>query len=142
MNYRYFYLSFLYKIFFLIQVKFILSQVLNKIIKIANEPHRYSHFSFTSEGDMIIDTSAFPDTEERKFYGLKKNGRYYFKDSNNFETPYLDLKVERNEIIGRIEGESVYVKLEGKNGINDKECIIGISKEADYQGYYVEIYDF
>ena len=67
MNYRYFYLSFLYKIFFLIQVKFILSQVLNRIIKIANEPHRYSHFSFTSEGDMIIDTSAFPDIEERKF---------------------------------------------------------------------------
>ena len=139
MKYKYFYFHLFSKLFILLQTKFILSQVLNKIIKLADEPYRYTHFSFTSEGDMIIDTSAFPDRDGRKIYGLKKNNKYYFKDEHNKDTPYLDLKIERTTNPGRIEGESIIVKLEGDS--NGKECLIGISKEADYQGYYVEIYD-
>ena len=48
------------------------SQILNKIIRLAGDPYRYSRFSFNSEGDMVIDTGAFPKKNVRKFFGAKK----------------------------------------------------------------------
>ena len=70
------------KILFLIFIpqKEVLSQVLNKIIPLGvnnSSNFRYSHFSFSSNGDMIVDSSSYPETKERRFFGLKKNGQFY-----------------------------------------------------------------
>ena len=41
-----------------------------------------SHISFNSEGDMVIDIESYPLEKDRKFYGMKKNGREFFTDNN------------------------------------------------------------
>ena len=48
------------------------SQLINNIIKLGENNFTYSHFSFNSNGDMIIDTSTFPVNKERFFFGLNK----------------------------------------------------------------------
>ena len=51
----------------------------NKNILIFNSSHYKSGYAaFTSEGDMIIEYSY---QHYRLFYGLKKNGKYYFKEN-------------------------------------------------------------
>ena len=57
------------------------SQILNNIIRLGDHPYRYVHFSYNSEGDLIIDTEAYPSRKDRKFYGIKKNGKEYFSDN-------------------------------------------------------------
>ena len=125
------------KILFLIFIpqKEVLSQVLNKIIPLGvnnSSNFRYSHFSFSSNGDMIVDSSSYPETKERRFFGLKKNGQFYFTDSNNHSTPYHSLK---SIFGGRLEGESLFFKLSENNC---QELLMGISK---YLSQYLEIYD-
>ena len=127
-------------LFFLFQIKFILSIVLDELIPLADHPHKYSHFSFTSEGDMIIDTHPFPFNNERKFYGLKKNGKYFFKSSNDLETPYYNLTI--SDMI-RIEGESIFIKFKNDDAITGyREYLMGISKNDPPINANVEIYDF
>ena len=88
---------------------------------------------------MIIDTSAYPVTKERSFYGLKKNGKFYFNDSNNQPTCCYSLEVDHS--IGRIEGESYFIKLTSNNSqFHGRELILGISKN-DGEEHYTEIYN-
>ena len=65
-----------YFIYFLIifqSIKLVLSEsLLNNIIKLGDEGFGYNHFSFNSDGDMIIDSEAYPISNERRFFGLKK----------------------------------------------------------------------
>ena len=59
-------------------------QWLNNIIPIGDLNFRYINFASNSNGDMIVETTSFPPgTNERKFFGLKKNGSFYFKEDNN-----------------------------------------------------------
>ena len=51
---------------------FVSPVILNNIINLGGDNFRYSHFSFNSNEDMIVDTSAFPVNQERRFFGLKK----------------------------------------------------------------------
>ena len=57
-------------------IDFISSQ-LNNIIRLGNEYFRFVHFSSNLNGDMIVDTSAYPEVDpiykERMFFGLKSN---------------------------------------------------------------------
>ena len=72
---------------FLYKLKLIFPQSLNRIIRLGEDGFRYSRFSFNSKGDMIIDISSYPKSNERKFFGLKKNGKYCFQDQNYSDTP-------------------------------------------------------
>ena len=133
--------SFLHLISFLfLFINFALPKLINNIIRLGDEEFRYSHFSFNSNKDMIIDTSSYPINEERRFFGLKKNGRFYFNQSNN-ETGYYSLTMDHSK--GRIEGESYFIKLTSNKTIyNGREFILGISKIGNNEiGYYAEIYD-
>ena len=133
MNKIFFFLKFF---FMLKSIEFVLPQVLNNIIRLGDDQFRYSHFNFNSNGDMIIDTEAYPVLNERRFFGLKKNGQFYFT-SNNQLTPYLSLHAENNS--RRIEGESKFIKLKSSNNkFNGRELLCGISKNT---GYYVEFYN-
>ena len=117
------------------------SDLLNNIIKFGDTNLRYGHFSFNSNEDMIVDSSAFPGDKKRKFFGLKKNGRFYFKDTNNKGTPFFTLTADHSK--GRIEGESHFIKLTSNNNkLHGKELLFGVSKNGDSDsGYYTEIYD-
>ena len=116
-------------------------KIINNIIELGGEDFRYSHFSLNSKGDMVIDTSAYPGNNERRFFGLKKNGRPYFKDENNNETPFYSFFVSglSNENLQKIEGESCFIQINSsKIEIHGNEYLLSFSKSDNY----VELYDF
>ena len=125
---------------FLIEAKFSFQNIINNIIYLGGENFRYNHFSLNSKGDMIIDTSAFPGNKERRFFGLKKNGRPYFYDENNIETPYRSLFVSglENTNQQKVEGESSFIIISKSNNSVIEEYLLSFSKEDNY----VELYDF
>ena len=79
-HYIFFFLKF---IIIFISIECALPKVLNNIIRLGDNPFRYSHFNFNSDGDMIIDTESYPVSKERRFFGLKKNGQFFSTSSNN-----------------------------------------------------------
>ena len=132
-NYRNKALNSLSHLFLLLLLfNFACPNLLNNIIILAKDNSRYSHFCYNSKGDMIVDSSAFPVSKYRVFFGLTKNGRLYFDD----EVIYT-MTVDHSQ--GRIEGESYLIKLTStNNNFHGRELICGISKNS---GYYVEIYN-
>ena len=78
-GFTFFYYNLIIKLFILfIKSKFSFPQVINNIIPLGGENFRYNHFSINSKGDMIIDTTASPGNNERRFFGIKRNGRPFF----------------------------------------------------------------
>ena len=131
------YFCFLKKILFLfLSMHLISPSLLNRIIRIAENNYRYIHFSYFSNGDMIIDSSAYPISNGRIFFGLKENGSFYF---DNGETGHCIITVDHS--FGRIEGESYAIKINSTNSEYDgKELILGISKAVD-ETHYAEVYN-
>ena len=128
--------SFIFQLIFFV----VNSQVLNNIIKLSDYPYRINHFSFNSDGDMIIDIESYPKKTERKFFGIRKDGRKLFLNNYNVEDYYYNLEVPNSMI--RIEGESRFVKVKINNISNSyfEEYIIGISKstnQAKTEFYYL-----
>ena len=121
-------------------IEFMVLNIINNIIYLGGENFRYNHFSLNSKGDMIIDTTAFPGNNERRFFGLKKNGRPYFYDKNNIETPYRSLFVSdlENTNQQKIEGESSFIIISNRTDSIIEEYLLSFSKEDNY----VELYDF
>ena len=117
------------------------SQPINKIIFLGENDFLFSHFSFNSKGDMIIDTSPLSSSKKRLFFGLKENGKFYFKDIGNSETPYYSMEVDHEK--GKFEGESYFIKLSSSDShIHGKELICGLSKRGDNnRGKFVDIYN-
>ena len=117
------YLFFFFKLFFIFRaIELALPKVLNNIIRLGDDQFRYSHFNFNSDGDMIVDSESYPASKERRFFGLKKNGQFYFTNSSNQLTPYYSLYVDHAQ--GRIEGESKFIKLTSSNPqVNGRELL-------------------
>ena len=135
------YLYFFVNTFILFQlINLIDPLLLNNIIRIGDNNFRYCHFSYNSYGDMFIDSSAYPISKERKFFGLKYNGEFYFNSTNNKKTAYYSLTMNHER--GRIEGESFLVKLTSSNSnFHGKELIYGISKCSTNSGDSLEVYN-
>ena len=123
----------------LINNTIIKTQWLNNIIFIGNSKFRYINFASYSNGDMIIETTSYPATATRMFYGLKKNGRPFFKD-NQKETPYYIINVtgQENKHYGKYEAASLIIKSSENGSGNGKEYYFSISK----LDCYGEIFDF
>ena len=108
------------------------TQYLNNIIKIGEPKFRYLNFIQFSNGDMIFGASSYPANNTRFFYGLKSNGRYYFKKNNNSEETPFKCLISDNE-----DGK----KYESANSIlisDGKEYLISIGRV----GTYTELFDF
>ena len=67
------------------------TQWLTSLIPISEVNFRYISPVFTKNGDLIIQTTKSTGSPERKFFGIRKNGRYYFNDSNGEEYPYFSI---------------------------------------------------
>ena len=104
---------------------------INNIILIGEPTFRYLNFMTFSNEDMIFETTSFPTNNKRIFYGLKKNGRYYFKNNNSEETPF-------NYLIADIEDEGKLESINHKLMIDNKEYIISIGRLFSY----TEIFNF
>ena len=134
------YLNLIKSLIILQSIKYILSEIsLDRIIRLGDSGFQYSHFNFKSNGDMIIDSTSYPTTNERRFFGLKNNGRFYFRDTDNKETGFYSMYASHT--FGRIEGESLIIKLKSSNSnFNGRELICGISKNNG-SDFYFEIYN-
>jgi hypothetical protein len=61
------------------------TQWINNIIIIGDKSYRFVNFGIFSNGDMLVETNAYPAQEKRIFYGLKQNGRPLFqKDGKEY----------------------------------------------------------
>ena len=126
-------------IIFLFKFCFTSSKILNKIIRLGDNPFRYNHFSFTEAGDMFVDTEDFPSSKIRKFFAIKKDGTGYFSypSGNRVYQTSMTLNYEK----GRIEGESCFVKTKSSYPPwNGREFLFGVSIAAK-NDYRTEFYD-
>ena len=72
---------------------------------------RAGHFVTLQDGSLIIEYSSDGTNYERFFYGLKKNGRYYFENETAFR--HFDVKNPVAQWHGRYESENKIVYLSG-----------------------------
>ena len=123
------------RIIFIYQIINFINSEIDTIIRLGDKDFRYVHFSSNLDGDMIVDTSTSSDSSyknERRFFGLKKNGRFYFK--NNY--PFLSLYETNN--YAKIWAESCFIQISTDDENNGKEYLFSMS----ISGGSVDIYDF
>ena len=100
------------------------TQFPNDIISIGEETFRYLNFITLSNGEMIFQTFSYPENNRRIFYGLKNNGRGYFKNSNK-ETPFFSVKANNTEQFKYESGNSIFT-------INGKEYFLSMGRLKSY----------
>ena len=112
------------------------TQWLNSIIFFDSNKYRYGSIAVNSKGDMIAEFSTEENNGIRLFYGLKKDGNYYFKNSDNSETPTKLITIQKdNQFSIRYESNNIFISL---NTVDDSnEYLMSISI---YTGN-VELYD-
>ena len=64
----------------------ITTQWLNNIICLGDDNFKYVNFATSSNNDMIIETTAIPDSPKRMFYGIKSNGEPFFSNGEYFSS--------------------------------------------------------
>jgi len=74
-------------------------QWINNIIMVGEEYFRYQNLFKFSNGDLIFESSPYSySNTKRILYGLKKNGRYYFRNKiNNEMTSFFSLSGSLNK---------------------------------------------
>jgi len=108
-------------------------QWLNNVIFMGNEYSAYTLLGNYSNGDIVIFVEDNALSPHRFFYGLKKNGRPLFKDSNNNETSYKSMMAD-NANTDRYQKEGCIITTNSDN----KEYFLSVGKGS----HYVELYDF
>ena len=115
----------LHLILFLLQIKISISVVENSCYQVYDYENedcfndkikfhnnfRAGHFVTLKDGSLIIEYSSDAVNYERFFYGLKKNGRYYFENESAFKR--FKVTNPQNELHGRYESENKIVYLSG-----------------------------
>ena len=91
--------------------------ILNNILVFDSKHYRAGHFAFNSNGDMIIEYS---NNNSRLFYGLKKNGKFFFKDEQQNEIPTKEIILGNSNYV-RYESKNSFISL--KNDNNNKEYL-------------------
>ena len=87
-----------------------------------NKNYRAGHFALNKEGDMIVEYSSETLKSSRMFYGLKKNGKYFFPNI----TKEININGTNEDPYGRYESTNIFVSLE--EDINKtKEYLLSIS---------------
>ena len=124
-----------FKMLLLLQLINILYSEIDHIKRLGNETFRYFQFSSNSNGDMIIDISSdVAENKQRIFFGLKRNGRFYFYE-NGKETPFRTFisTLSRAKMIS----ESLFIQLSTDDDNNGKEYLFSMSTGSSN----VELYD-
>ena len=115
------------------------TQWLTSLIPLSDLNFRYINPVLTKNNDLIIQTTKSTGSLERKFFGIKKNGRYYFNNSNGEEYPYFSINV-----INEGEDDSKYYMLQNVGSIiylENDESDYFLSVGA-YNTSYSELIDF
>ena len=114
------------------------NQWLNDIISLNDFKLRYNNFAINSNGDLILETSSQNNREIRLFYGLKKNGDFYFENENNEKASIKIMTAKEGEtVIKRLESQNYFISL--NNSEDNNEYLISISNDKNG---YTELFDF
>ena len=106
-------------------------QWLNNIICLGDNNLKYINFATFSNGDMVVEATANPDNlNKRSFYGIKKDGKPFFK--NDQYHGIIIISGETNSNNARFEAENIVVT------INSKEYLLSIGNDVNK---YAELYD-
>ena len=122
----------------IINNQIIKNQWLTNLIPISDLNFRYIDPALSKNNDLIIQTTKSTGSKERKFFGIKKNGRYYFKDIRGEKYPYFSINVTNgdNNQLYMFENAGSIIQLE--NDDNDYFLSIGIHNSSSY----TELIDF
>ena len=110
-------------------------QYLSNIIILGSQDYRYININSNKNGDLVILTTKFTGTGERLFYGLKKNGRFLFKNENSNEYPYLIFNISGEETSDqqKFESESFFIQLSNSDeSIDGNEYYLSMAKADQY----------
>ena len=125
----------------LIDNEIVKTQWLNNIIIFDEYRYRFNSMAISKKGDFIFETSSeeTPLNGVRLFFGLKKNGSYYFKNDNNEEIPTKKIIVLDDNYEGamRYESNIFFIKINNEKFQENKEFLVSISL---YYGF-MELYD-
>ena len=113
------------------------TQWLTRMIPISDLNFRYINPVLTKNNDLIIQTSKSTGSPERKFFGIKENGCYYFEDSNGKEYPYFSINVTGEENTELYKKESISSIIYLSNDDTDYFLSIGLNENS-----YTELIDF
>ena len=109
------------------------AQCLNNIIVIGEKDFRYINFASYSNETMVIETTKIPKTNERKFFGITREGRPFFRDEEYFYTMTV------SGTAGNFEALGIIITFPS----NNREYFISISKldcNAELVDFYNTIY--
>ena len=95
--------------------------MLNNIIVFGDSTYRYINFATYESGDMVVETTCFPISKKRMFFGLKQNGRPFF--TKNGENIFFSTDIINNS--GKVEAEGAIIKL---STAESNEYFMSISK--------------
>ena len=113
------------------------TQWINNLIIFGEGTYRYLSYGIFDNDDIVIESTCYPLRQKRMFYGLKRDGRPFFKNkTNNKETPFYS-KVMAGEDNKMTESTSAIVKMID-NENNEKEYFLSLSK----WGGHAELFDF
>ena len=98
-----------------------ITKLLNNIIVFGDSTYRYINFATYESGDMVVETTCFPISKKRMFFGLKQNGRPFF--TKNGENIFFSTDIINNS--GKVEAEGAIIKL---STAESNEYFMSISK--------------
>ena len=102
------------------------TQWLNNIIQVGEKDYRYLNFITTSKNETFFETTAYPETNDRIFFGINQDGSPFFEESD--ENRYIIKKTLSKYIYEAVIG---YIKINSDNiNYKDKEYIITIGKHT------------
>ena len=102
------------------------ADILNNILVFNSNHYRAGHFAFNSNGDMVIEYSY---SDSRLFYGLKKNGKFFFRDEQQNEISTKEIFLGNSNYL-RYESRNAFISL--KNDNNNKEYLFGSGTEQTF----------
>ena len=110
------------------------SECFSNILYINNSLYRAGQFATNKEGDLFIEYST---VNKRLFYGLMKNGKYYYDNELHYkESNITGYFYDNFPYIGRYESKNLFIST--KNDINKtKEYLLSLSSYKTL----IEIYD-
>ena len=112
-------------------------QWITSFIPISDLNYRYISPAISKNNDLIIQTTKSTGSTDRKFYGINKDGRYYFKDSKEEEYPYFSINVGKGQNTDLYMYENVGAIIKIENDENDYFINVG-----GYETSYIELTDF
>ena len=98
-------------------------QWFSSLITLGPVKYRYIDMFTTENEDLIIETSPYPGNNQRLFYGLKSDGRYYYENQR------YDIKTN-NE---RVDAFTTLINLENKEYILSISCKDGMTELFDIE---------